>query len=216
MKQILFFLLLLPILVGAQIKKGCYYIQGSMNMQTNGSLFIKDKNTVSDIGSTLPLTKFGVGKFVNNKHAFAVFVLGSLGTSEFVGNSKNYTLGLGVAHCYIYPFKDQWGLLVNAEINARYGQTANNKNISNANDYLQKLKIVNAQFSPGIYYIFFNKIWVQANIDWVTVQHISIENNPNLSYEDRKQASRKTKINGLFPGPIQLADIQIKLSYLIQ
>jgi hypothetical protein len=216
MKQILFFLLLLPILVGAQIKKGSYYLQGSMTLQTNGSLFINDKSTVSEIGSSLPLTKLGLGKFVNNKHGFAVFILGSLGTSEFVGTDKNYTLGMGIAHCYIYPFKDHWGLLVNSEINARFGQTANNKNISNANDYLQKLKIVNAQFSPGIYYIFFNKIWVQANIDWVAMQHISKVNNPNLPFAERNQASKITKLNGLFPGPIQLADIQIKLSYLFQ
>lgn len=216
MKQVLFLFFLLPIFALGQIKKGNYFLQGSISLQTNSTLTIDANGTTSDINASLPLTKFGVGKFVSNKHAFSLYLLGSIGSNEVVGVTKNYTLGLGAGHCYVYAIKDQWGLLINTEINGRYGKTFSKKNIGNADDYKQKLSVWNVQFSPGIYYLFFNKLWVQANIDWLSLSHVNIENNPKSSVSFSNQASRKTLVKGLFPGPIQLSSIQFKLSYIIQ
>lgn len=216
MKQVLLLFLLFPMLALAQIKKGSYFLQASISLQTTSNISMDANGTTSDISSNLPLTKLGVGKFVNNKHAFCVFILGSLGSNEIVGEAKNYTFGLGASHTYVYAIKDQWGLLVNTEVNGRYGQSSSTKKVSTGDDYMQKLSIWNAQFSPGIYYVFFNKIWVQANIDWLSLSHINIQNNPNLPVSFFNQASRRTLVEGVFPGTIDLSNIHIKLSYLIQ
>jgi hypothetical protein len=215
MKHLLFVLICLPIFAHAQIKKGSYFLQASISLQTNSNITMDSKGTTSDISSTLPLTKLGIGKFVNNKHAFCLFILGSVGSNEIVGEAKNYTFGLGASHTYVYAVNDQWGLLLNTEVNGRYGQSSSTKKVITGDDYMQKLSIWNAQFSPGIYYVFFNKIWVQANIDWLSLSHINIENNPNLPVSFSNQASRRTLVEGLFPGTIDLSNIHIKLSYLI-
>ncbi|MDZ4667253.1 MAG: hypothetical protein SGJ00_05155 [bacterium] len=214
MNKLLLLVILLPLCVQAQLKKGRYYLQASMSLQTSGNLSVNAANSSGNVSSNLPLSQVGLGKFVSNKQSVNLFVLGSLGTSDILGQAKSYTLGVGLGYNFFHPMSDQWGLFLGNELSFRKGQSANNKNISNADEYLQKINIVNAKVSPGIYYLFFDKLWVQASIDWVTFSYIDLQNNPNIPLTNRQQASKNVSFSGLLPGTIQLANIQFRLSYL--
>jgi hypothetical protein len=214
MNKLFLWLLLFPLCVVGQVEKGKYYVQTSISLQTTGNVFSNSNGTTGDISSTLPLSQVGIGRFLTDKQSVHIFVLGSLGTSDVLGFSKNYTIGMGMGYNLFHPINKEWGLLLNNELSYRIGQSSANKNVSNSEEYLQKLNIANAKISPGLYYVFFNKILVQASIDWFNLSYIKVQNNPNLPLTSRQQASKSLEANGLFPGPFQLSNISLKFSYI--
>jgi hypothetical protein len=148
---------------------------------------------------------------VNDKNAFSVLLLGSINSSSISNLSKNYTIGLGLAHSYVLPMDKKWGLILSNEISGTIGRAK----LETQSNYSVGMYKLNASVSPGLYVLLFDKFMLQANFVVMDLEVKGVKSDASVPNYERVQDLHSVKVNSVFPGALGLMSFNFGLNYLL-
>ncbi|OYU94824.1 MAG: hypothetical protein CFE21_14135 [Bacteroidetes bacterium B1(2017)] len=210
-KTLALFYLLMPCLLAAQIPAGTYFIGASSGMRTYSQIYGNSTSSKTTNLFGLNPTQVSFGKFVSDKNAFSVLLLGSINSSNFSNLDYNYTAGLGFGYTYVIPMDEKWGFMLSNEISGTFGRAKLEKEAS----YTVNLYKLNASVSPGMYVLLFDQFMLQANFNVFDLEIQGAKSEASVPNNEKVLERHSIKINGVLPRGLDLLSFNFGLNYLL-